>query len=135
MLFRRHPSLLPVMLVISSINKLVNIGIPAIYNHNQECLANVMNFIKVHFNFEIISPENILERGATLVFRSKNDEKLLNYLKNNNIYMDKKDKYGLRFSPHIYNTIQEVENFKIFLKIIKTNHNIQNNLARQNFCG
>lgn len=113
------PSLLPVMLAISSINKLVNIGIPAIYNHNQECLANVMNFIKVHFNFEIISPENILERGATLVFRSKNDEKLLNYLKNNNIYMDKKDKYGLRFSPHIYNTIQEVENFKNILKNYK----------------
>lgn len=109
------PCVLPMQLATCSINKLAEIGIENIFKHNQACLTELYQFISNNMNFDILSPANMEERGGTLVFTTKQDEKLLAYLSQHNVHVDSKPNFGIRLSPHIYTSWEEINSFKDIL--------------------
>nr|BFD32907.1 aminotransferase class V-fold PLP-dependent enzyme [Pigmentibacter ruber] len=113
------PCILPLMLAVESIKLLNEIGIENIYLKNQEYISNLYDFIEKNTEFKILSPKNNEERGGTFVFTTPNDEKFLNYLNQEKVFVDKKNNFGIRFSPHIYNTWEEINKFKEIVENFK----------------
>ena len=70
-------------------------------------------------NFKILSPQKLNERGGTFVFSTENDDQFLNYLIQNKVFVDRKSNYGIRFSPHIYNTWDEINKFTDIIEHLK----------------
>ncbi|WGL59154.1 aminotransferase class V-fold PLP-dependent enzyme [Pigmentibacter sp. JX0631] len=106
------PCILPLMLAIESIKLLNNIGFENIYKKNQEYISYLHSYMQEKPKIKVLSPLQHDERGGTFVFSTKNDEQFLNYLKQEKVFVDSKPNYGIRFSPHIYNTWDEIYKFK-----------------------
>ena len=57
----------------------------------------------------IVSPKNEHQRSGTMIINFKeHQEKIITALKANNILFDARA-FGIRLSPHIYNTKEEME--------------------------
>jgi selenocysteine lyase/cysteine desulfurase len=106
------PNILPMILATESIHKLMNIGIEEIYNLNQKYIDSLIHFFQNLNTITVNSPIESNQRGGTLVVKSNNDKNLLDFLVKKNVYVDRKESYGIRISPHIYNTWDEIEQFK-----------------------
>ena len=109
------PSVLPIMLATESIHKFIKIGTEFVNNINQKYIDSLISFFSESNHFTVISPIDKDQRGGTLVIKASNDKNLLNYLLKKNVYTDRKENYGIRISPHIYNTWDEIEQFKKIL--------------------
>ncbi|APJ03996.1 aminotransferase class V-fold PLP-dependent enzyme [Silvanigrella aquatica] len=109
------PSVLPMMLATVSIHKIKRIGVDFIYNINQKYIDSLINFISDFKSLSILSPMDKNQRGGTLVIKSNDDQNLLDFLLKKNVYVDRKENYGIRVSPHVYNTSEEIEQFKKLL--------------------
>ena len=45
----------------------------------------------------------------TAYYKDKDSNKIIEHLKNRNVYVSKRGK-AIRFSPHLYNTIDDIDN-------------------------
>ena len=97
--------ILPFTLATKSIRLINSLGINRIYKHNQAFLSRVIS--QLHF-VDVLSPRKLSARGGTLVINFRNNEQAMQQLKNANVFCDLR-KEGLRFSPHIYNPIDEAD--------------------------
>ncbi len=109
------PSVFPLYLASSGIETLVDIGINTIYKHNQELLNRLLNGAN-EYNLNVLSPQNSSHRGGTLVIRFPEFDKAVSLFKEHHIKVDTLHPYGMRFSPHIYNTKDEIDKMILVLK-------------------
>lgn len=95
---------------IASINYLLKIGIDKIENHNQSLVDMFINSIDSS-RYNIISPKEGQER-STLIFISHKDpaknREVIKDLQQEKIYIAYRNG-NLRLSPHLYNTVEEIE--------------------------
>ena len=99
----------------SGIETILNIGIETIYKHNQTLLDILLKTAQENA-LDIVSPENPLHRGWTLILNFSEPEKAKKILKKHHIMVESFHTHGLRFSPHIYNTHDEINRMSDVLK-------------------
>ena len=105
--FGGTPSVMPFVVATNSINLIHKIGVPQILEHNQ-ALSQIL-LENLPSNCDLITPKEPALRGGTVVLNfGENQEEVANQLKSANVYVDGRSA-GLRFSPHIYNTADEME--------------------------
>lgn len=101
------PSVLPFYLAKNSIDLIHQIGINQIYQHNQY-LIDLLLQSAIDEGLTINSPKESSQRGGTLVLDFGKNKHVVEYLAKKKIIVDERPKFGVRFSPHIYNTVEEI---------------------------
>jgi selenocysteine lyase/cysteine desulfurase len=94
----------------ASVTFLLEKGIERIKSHNQELIYRLREGLCLD-KYEILTPKNDSDNASILVIslkdKSKNDE-IFESLKKKKIYISLRRGH-LRFSPHLYNTVSEIE--------------------------
>jgi kynureninase len=99
------PSISPYVVAANSINMINLIGVSKIQQHNQ----TLINMLSASLPPEaLVSPNSDQPRGGTLVVNPKNRRAIEKSLGDKGVQYDARA-LGLRFSPHIYNTKDEIE--------------------------
>ncbi len=100
------PSVAPCLTAAHSIECLLNVGLRSIQGHNQELSEKLCSAVAPEFQ---VSPIDPIQRGGSVVLnfgeRQSDFEKNLG---NAEIYFDARNE-GVRLSPHLYNTVQDIE--------------------------
>jgi selenocysteine lyase/cysteine desulfurase len=102
------PSVLPYIIATASINELLTIGIDTIYQHNQRLIEQLVSEL-LNNGFSVTSPITKLERGGSVSVKFPEEKIMLDKLLQANIAIDNRPRFGIRISPHIYNTTEEIE--------------------------
>ena len=100
------PSVLPFAVAAHSIGLLADIGIERIRAHNETLTQQLLAAV----GFEhCVTPINPAERGGTLVFHfGERQERVLGELTRAGVRYDQRAS-GLRLSPHVYNSREEID--------------------------
>ena len=109
------PSVFPLYLASSGIETIVDIGVDTIHKHNQMLLDILLNTAE-EYDLNVLSPKNPLYRGGTFVIKFLDPEKAIRQFKKHHIMVDSLHQFGMRFSPHIYNTKDEINAMTQVLK-------------------
>lgn len=99
------PSVLPYVVATNSINIIHNIGVEKIRKHNQALNQYIVENIPAS---DLNTPSVPAKRGGTLVINPNNIERAEQALLAAGVAFDRRA-LGLRLSPHIYNTQDEME--------------------------
>ncbi|MFK7958152.1 MAG: aminotransferase class V-fold PLP-dependent enzyme [Lysobacterales bacterium] len=101
------PSVAPCLTAAHSIESLLSVGLDSIQDHNRELSEKLCAAVAPEFQ---VSPIDPAHRGGSVVLnfgdRQSNFE---NSLSNANIHFDARNE-GVRLSPHLYNTQQDIDN-------------------------
>jgi kynureninase len=111
------PSILPFYLASSSINLINEIGVHTIYQHNQRMIDKLYT-AALSGNFLVHSPKDPAKRGGSLVIQFSKPQQALQCFKKEGIQIDIRPKYGVRASPHIYTTMEDIDRFVLALSKI-----------------
>lgn len=105
--FGGTPSVIPFALAAYSIQYLNKIGIGNIRNHNVQLTDKIIQSISSNY---FVSPLIAAHRSGTMILHFKeNHDKIVEKLRAKNIAFDARV-FGIRISPHIYNTVEEINN-------------------------
>lgn len=103
--FGGTPNIAPFVIANHSLQYFNNIGIKLIRQHNLYLTQQIIDSV----NEYVVSPTIEVQRSGTVVLHFKDKhEKILNQLKQNKIIFDER-RYGIRISPHLYNTQEEIQ--------------------------
>lgn len=108
------PSVAPYIIASHSIDQITKIGVDAIQAHNQALIDDLISAIKPN---ELVSPNSGELRGGTAVINVANREIVEEHLQAAGVKYDSRAT-GLRLSPHIYNTEDEIAVVKECLTLI-----------------
>jgi selenocysteine lyase/cysteine desulfurase len=102
------PSPLPYAIAAAGIEAIAGIGVPAIRTHN---LALTARLRAAAHNLGLIvnTHADPLQHGGTLAIDFPDRQAALAELTHRGIRVDSRPRYGLRFSPHIYNSPAEID--------------------------
>jgi kynureninase len=104
--FGGTPSVIPFVIATQSIQYLNAVGIKNIRNHNVELTNKFIQSIPAEY---VVSPLDTEHRSGTIILNFKNQQqKIIEKLKENNVAFDARV-FGIRLSPHIYNSVEEIE--------------------------
>ena len=99
------PSVMPFALATNSIRQLIAIGVANIRAHNRLLTGRVIEAVGPD---NVVSPSEPASRGGTLVLKFAEQEKTEKALMAANLKFDSR-REGMRISPHIYTTEEEIE--------------------------
>ncbi len=116
------PSIIPFFIANSGLELLLNVGIDQIQSSNRE-LTHLLTEGALELGLPVLSPLQANERGGTVCLGSgkNNLSEIESKLKEFGVLTDFRPAYGIRMSPHIYNTFEEVQNL---LSILKAHKNL-----------
>ena len=103
-----------------SINFLLEIGIKNIYNHDISLADKLIHELKKFNIVKIITPYYETKRSpiVTIKILGHDTEKIINCLRENKIIVSNRSGY-IRFSPHLYNTMDDIDfTLKVLEKIM-----------------
>lgn len=98
------PSVAPFALATNSLRLIAQVGVEAIANHNQLLNQTIIEQLPASCFAAPLAPE---KRGGTLVVNPPNIDRAEQALLDANVAFDRRA-LGLRLSPHIYNTADEI---------------------------
>lgn len=99
------PSVLPYVVATNSIRLIDDIGVDAIRAHNQQLSRVLLDAIEPRY---FSSPTNLALKGGTTVLKFEQQNQVTEALSAAGIEFDARE-HGIRLSPHIYNTIEELQ--------------------------
>lgn len=107
------PSVLPYCIAANSINTINDIGVDSISAHNQELTHYLVENLGSH---RLSTPAEKKLRGGTLVIKLVNDREnsIQQRLAKNCVRFDSRA-LGIRLSPHIYNSMEEIQQVSEYL--------------------
>jgi cysteine desulfurase/selenocysteine lyase len=108
------PNVLGIYGLTASTELLLKAGMTTIEKHLLQ-LGNHLIEKLSGFGFEYIGSRKLKERSGIYSFRCKNVKAVFDHLQKNRIHLSLRNDL-LRFSPHFYNTPEEVERIAVFLK-------------------
>ena len=111
------PSVFPLFLATSGIQTITDIGIHKIYKHNQALIETLLHVAEEQ-TLNVLTPMNPTHRGGTFVIKFADPEKVINLFNKHHIMVDSMHHFGMRFSPHIYNTKDEINTMVDVLKMV-----------------
>ena len=92
-----------------SIQYLADIGVEDIFKYNRALADTLVDNLRSK-SVVITSPDNKSRSSiVTAYFKKKDSNKIVEQLKKRKVYVSKRGK-SIRFSPHLYNTIDDIEN-------------------------
>ena len=92
-----------------SIQYLAHIGVEDIYKYNRALADTLVDNLRSK-SAVITSPDNKGRSSiVTAYFKKKDSNKIVEQLKKRKVYVSKRGE-SIRFSPHLYNTIDDIEN-------------------------
>ena len=110
------PSVHPYILASTSLEFVCEIGVDTIRAHNLTMTDQIIGALD---ECNLISPLDYNSRSGTMIIHfGKNHDRMTNVLYDNNVYFDTRSK-GIRLSPHIYNSQEQIDVLKL---LIKENH-------------
>ncbi len=101
------PSILPYAVAANSIEIIERIGVENIRQHNSTLTQRLIEKLNNH---TLKTPEDTTKRGGTLVLdlNTHNRDRILQDLDNTKVRFDQRT-LGIRLSPHIYNTVDQID--------------------------
>ncbi|MGI0118630.1 aminotransferase class V-fold PLP-dependent enzyme [Zooshikella sp. RANM57] len=102
------PSIQSFAVAASAIRQLTAIGLLKIRAHNLY-LGDVLIEAMQANKLKVITPKAMEQRGGTICIAMAQPEVAVDSLKQKNIAVDYRPRFGVRVSPHIYNTSAELE--------------------------
>lgn len=110
--FGGTPSVIPFVIATKSIQYLNTLGIPNIRKYNIELTDKIIHSVPAEY---VVSPLNTEYKSGTMILNFKDyQQKIIEKLNENNVGFDARV-FGIRLSPHIYNSTEEIEKLiKIF---------------------
>lgn len=102
------PSIQSFAVAASAIRQLTSIGTLNIRAHNLYLGDVLMEAMQAN-NFKVITPKPKEQRGGTICIAMAQPDVAIAFLKQKNIAVDYRPRFGVRASPHIYNTDEELE--------------------------
>jgi selenocysteine lyase/cysteine desulfurase len=99
---------LPCAIATAGIEAILGIGVDAVRAHNLVLCTRLLETAQ-ELNLVVNSPLDHRERGGTVVLDFLDRAGAVAALAAAGIHVDARPRYGLRFSPHIYNTVEEIE--------------------------
>jgi selenocysteine lyase/cysteine desulfurase len=108
------PSVMPYVVASHSINYFANLGIEKVREHNVMLSQQILDNLDKKF---IVSPLETHKRSGTMILNfGEKQQDVVNLLKSNGILFDVRH-LGMRLSPHIYNTTEDMT--KVIVEIEK----------------
>ena len=112
------PSVIPFVIATNSLRLINKIGMESIRHHNQELTKELLKNTPEECLSSPLDPEN---KGGTIVvdfsiLGHSTKHKIESKLKKHNVHFDGRE-LGLRFSPHVYNNLAEVEKIAELLSV------------------
>jgi kynureninase len=99
------PSVAAYIVAANSINLITKIGVSTIQKHNQ----TLTKMIRASVPEECItSPLSDDKKGGTIVLKFNHQELIEEKMRARGVYFDSRQ-YGMRLSPHVYNSVAEIE--------------------------
>jgi kynureninase len=102
------PSVLPYVVATPGLQLIYQIGVPAIRTHNLTLTGRLVHFARQN-NLKLLTPASPAQRGGTICIQFPHPEEVYRKLKQEQILVDFRPNFGVRFSPHIYNSGDEIE--------------------------
>lgn len=106
------PSVTPFIAAQSGIKLLSKIGIENISEHNRRLSKKILDSVPENV---VASPLDLDKKGGTTVLKFANQKQVEAKLKSEAVLFDSRE-YGLRLSPHIYTTDEEIDQLIDLLK-------------------
>lgn len=108
------PSVLPFVVARHSIDLMLSIGIDVIAQHNHQLLDEFGSSLT---HGQLVSPQARDLRSGTAIVNFEDNGAVLTALKKQGVHTDQRAQ-GLRFSPHIYNTSDDMQSLAALLHSI-----------------
>lgn len=105
------PSVLPFVVACQSIELMLSTGIDVIARHNGRLLDELADSL-THGN--LVSPRSADLRSGTAIVNFEDNQAVLAALKKQGVHADQRAQ-GLRFSPHIYNSSDDIQSLAALL--------------------
>ncbi|MCC7477395.1 aminotransferase class V-fold PLP-dependent enzyme [bacterium] len=97
----------PFAIAAASIARIAQIGTDTIRSHNL-ALSEALIEGALELGLPLSSPRAVEERGGTVVLHLAEDDPRLQALARGGVRFDRRRRYGIRLSPHIYNTLPQM---------------------------
>ena len=104
------PAIAPFIIATAGIKELLTFGIESANEHNRHLGQKIIDCAD-KIGLQIASPIMPEIRGGTVTVRFEEVDKMSRALSQNDIYFDVRQNNLFRFSPHIYNTEQQITQF------------------------
>jgi kynureninase len=102
------PSVLPFVIAKVGIDEINSIGVDKIRCHNLVLTERLIQAAQIK-RLNVLTPTEASQRGGTVVIQFNHPQKAYEKFKKENIFIDIRQNFGLRFSPHIYNDGEEID--------------------------
>jgi selenocysteine lyase/cysteine desulfurase len=102
------PSILPYAIATAGMEELLRIGVHDIRAHNLKLTGRLAAGARAR-GLTIVTPEEAEDRGGTLVIAFADSSETVKHLSAQGIHCDYRAGYGVRLSPHVYNTEAEID--------------------------
>jgi selenocysteine lyase/cysteine desulfurase len=102
------PSVLPYIIAHAGIEQIRAIGPAAIQAHNQSLTGHLVKVAQEN-DWPLLTPADPAQRGGTICIGFPNAAAVVNALQAAQIKVDSRPAFGVRFSPHIYITQDQIE--------------------------
>lgn len=99
------PSIAPYIAATNGIKQITEIGVNTISEHNRNLTEKLLENVP---DSCIVSPKNLDLKGGTTVLKFEDQPRLEKIMRNNKMLFDAR-KYGMRISPHIYTTDEDID--------------------------
>jgi selenocysteine lyase/cysteine desulfurase len=105
------PSVAPYVFASHSMEYFNKLGVKSVNQHNRHLQKAIIDA----FSEEVVSPLDENKRSGTIILSFADNQKTLDLLSAQGISVDARH-YGLRVSPHVYNTIDDITRLIMVLK-------------------
>ncbi|HEV2862062.1 MAG TPA: aminotransferase class V-fold PLP-dependent enzyme [Pyrinomonadaceae bacterium] len=102
------PSVLPYVIARASIDVINGIGVENVRAHNQSLTDRLVR-VALERGLTVLTPQDPARRGGTVCVAFPDPQRVYQQLKEAKVFVDVRPSYGVRFSPHIYNDVEDID--------------------------
>ena len=102
------PSVMPYVVARASIDLVNRLGVGRLRKHNQALTERLVREA-LERGLTLRTPQDPEQRGGTVCIAFPDPQRVYQRLKEAKVFVDVREAYGVRFSPHVYNDTEEID--------------------------